>query len=510
MDFNAKTNEVAEKKIAYKEAVEQPIDCDITLPEYFPDVQRILKCTLCARINTVQKSGDRVTAEGTGHLSVLYVSEGNCIRCFEQSIPFSRFAESKEIEHAECAVRAKTEYVNCRAVSGRRLDIHGCLSVMFTCYTKARHPLICGCEGGGVQTKTKNFNVCNLEDCCERAFCLNETFEIGTGKPSIVQLIRSDASAVIEDTKVVSGKILIKGELNIRTLYISEDESDEIQSIDHAMPISQIIEVDGAQDGCVDVVRLDISGLEVSAKTDTAGALRLLEASVDIRAFTEIYMEKEMTAVTDAYSTCCEMTSKCKQVGIRNLCDSFTDTYLCRSSLDLSGTDIERVIDMSVAGLTCTSACVQGELSLKGTITVNLLLCAADGEISFSERQFDYEYKRSVSVGTADIECEPHAVVTGVNYLLGSDNKIDARVELELTATVFTVTTISAVAEMELLEEKPKAENTAALTIYFSEAGESVWEIARRYNTTVQSIMAENKLTDDVIAEKCKLLIPRA
>lgn len=138
MDFCAETNEVSKRKTACREALEQPIECDITLPEYLPDIQRVLKCSLTAHISSVQKTGDRVTADGTGRLSVLYMSDTGKLQCLEQGVPFSRFFENRAVEECECCVRAKTEYVNCRAVSGRRLDIHGSISITFSCYSCER------------------------------------------------------------------------------------------------------------------------------------------------------------------------------------------------------------------------------------------------------------------------------------------------------------------------------------------------------------------------------------
>lgn len=510
MDFNVKTNEVSKKKTAYKESVEQAIDCDITLPEYFPDIVRVLKCTLTACVSNVQKSGDRVTAEGMGHLSLLYVSDGSCIRCFEQDIPFTRFCENKAVENAECSVRAKTEYVNCRVVSNRRIDIHGCLSVTFCCYVKDCCKMVCGCDGGAVETKRRKINTCNMNDCCERGFSLNETYEIGAGKPSIIQLVRSEASAVIEDVKTVSGKMLIKGELSVKTLYISESSDDELQTIEHIMPISQIIEAAGAEEDTVNLINLVVSSLSVSAKTDTAGALRLLDVSVEMRAFAEIYQNVEIETVTDAYSTKYEMNSKCKPVEIRNMCDRFTDTYLCRSSLDLSGSDIERVIDMSAAGITFSSSYSKGELLVNGTVTVNLLIRSKGGDISFTERQFDFDYKRSVTVTSQNIECNPNIVITGSDYILSGDDKIDARVQIDISAAVFEITTVTAVTDIEICEDKQKTKSGAALTIYFADSGERIWDIAERYNTTVSAVMTENALSDEVVSEKCKLLIPRA
>ena len=97
--------------------------------------------------------------------------------------------------------------------------------------------------------------------------------------------MRSYASAVIEDTKAVSGKILIKGELTVKTLYIAETNDNELQTTEHTMPINQIVEVEKADDESINIIKLVISDLAVSAKSDAAGALRLLDAGAEIRRY---------------------------------------------------------------------------------------------------------------------------------------------------------------------------------------------------------------------------------
>ena len=54
---------------------------------------------------------------------------------------------------------------------------------------------------------------------------------------------------------------------------------------------------------------------------------------------------------------------------------------------------------------------------------------------------------------------------------------------------------------------KPQDED-AALVLYYAGAGESLWEIAKQYNTGSQQICAENHLDDDVIDTAMMLLIP--
>ena len=247
MEFNKKTTAMHERRTLFEGTAEQAVDCDITLPDYFPDVVRVLKCTLTPRLTVVQGGADRITADGSGLLRVLYLSEGNTVRCFEQNIPFSKSAETTLPQNACVHASASTEYVNCRVVSPRKMDVHGSISVSFKAYCKEPGEIICDCDGAGVQTRKKKLTVSSLAGCAEKLFTLNETLEIGNAKPSIAQLVRSEATAQLESVKLVSGKALLKGELTLHTLYIPDGDDSGLQTMEHSMPISQIMEIEGAE-----------------------------------------------------------------------------------------------------------------------------------------------------------------------------------------------------------------------------------------------------------------------
>ena len=58
-------------------------------------------------------------------------------------------------------------------------------------------------------------------------------------------------------------------------------------------------------------------------------------------------------------------------------------------------------------------------------------------------------------------------------------------------------------------EEHPVLKDgKAASIIYYAEAGESLWEIARQYYTSVNAIKEENELSEDNVASKGMLFIP--
>lgn len=510
MDFTKQTNTLSHRETLFDATAEQPVDCDITLPEYFPDAVRVLKCSLTPRITAVQSAADRVTAEGSALLRVLYVSEENTVRCFEQNIAFSKFTEGNVPTAACVSATAKTEYVNCRVQSPRRLDIHGSISIFFSVYKKSDITFLCAGAGDGVQMRRQTVSCTNLLGCAQKLFRLSETLELGSAKPSIAQIVKCEATALLEDVKPVTGKVLIKGELILRTLYIADDDTGSLEMMEHSLPISQITEADGAVDGCVTDCVLTVSAVEIAAKTDATGALRLLDANICISASLQFFTDLETDVVLDAYSTLYPLEQKKQAVELRRICDKCTDTTLCRGNLDIASLGMQQVLDVTCMGLTQTEHITDGTLTVNGTITVGILYLDRERQWGYTERNFDYTYKRVTAAAGENLQCTPHITVCGIGFLLNGESTLEVRAELDISAVIFSVQTRQITADITLDTENPKRQTQAALTIYFAKVGESVWDIACRYNTTADAILTQNDaLSGDRLTENRKLLIPR-
>ena len=81
---------------------EQPVDAEVTLPDYCPDIERILRCSLTEWIDSESVSGGELSAQGSARISVLYIdADKHHIRSFEHQTPWSAAIEiSAEITPA--------------------------------------------------------------------------------------------------------------------------------------------------------------------------------------------------------------------------------------------------------------------------------------------------------------------------------------------------------------------------------------------------------------------------
>ena len=131
MEYTLKPQEIGCLQTILDTVSEQGVDMDITLPDYCPDIEKVLNCTFSPKIFTQNLSGGQLRVEGAVTVRVLYCdSVKKNVRCFEQTSPFSAGFNVKDLTDQYGVITStKNEYINCRALSPRKLTVHGAFSL---------------------------------------------------------------------------------------------------------------------------------------------------------------------------------------------------------------------------------------------------------------------------------------------------------------------------------------------------------------------------------------------
>ena len=92
----------------FSESAEQPIDIDFTLPDYYADISKILKCRAVSRISSKSINGGGISVEGCVTVTVIYCGIDNCISSYEYQYPFSKSFDAG-LNTDGCLLFAKTK-----------------------------------------------------------------------------------------------------------------------------------------------------------------------------------------------------------------------------------------------------------------------------------------------------------------------------------------------------------------------------------------------------------------
>lgn len=510
MNYDVSKNSLSVRDLVFEGSKEVPVDLDFSLPDYCPDIQKILKCRVCPNITSRNISGDRLNIEGVVKVRVIYSdSENNRIRCCENSVPFSSSIDIRSNpENAFAVTNLRVEYVNCRAVSPRKLDIHGAFSIRAEIYTRKNLEISSCVNGKDIQQKISDMKVNNLIGTGQQQFSISEVLEVPENKPSPEMIINSDIRVITNEYKNMSNKTIVKGELVVRILYISDLSSGSTEILEYSIPISQIVDVPGITEDSNCLISTQLLAHDEQLRSESNESSGCISCEIKLLANVVAYNDKDISLVSDVYSTEYNLEISTQPVKISQLMETISESFSHKENINLSDTVISRVID--VWSDSCSINCNPQNGNLLFKCKVNIGILAIDGEDNpvYVERILEFDYSKPLENASENILCESDIVPVSVGYSLSGSNNIEVKIAFELLGEVYLCQKYDMVTDLSADESKTVEKDTASLTVYYASEGEDIWDIARRYYTSANMIKEENDILGDKVTSNGMILIP--
>ena len=339
---------------------------------------------------------------------------------------------------------------------------------------------------------------------------MQEELECGYGKPLIGTVIRSGARVHLQDTKILSGKLVAKGEVLLHIAYRPADHEDGVLEImKYNLPISQILDCEGADEESLCDIRVFVTSWNITPKADATGEYRNFSFEGQLRAVVTAHSQQEIAVAVDCFSTEFESKAQIQRVPVTHLHQLLAESLLHKFSLDLPE-EIDAVLDMWCESTDTQWKREEAGLHISSRMTIALFARTREGEIAYFEQSTMVEHRLPAPAeeDLQNIRFAPAAEVLALDYTLTGHAQLDVRAEVLLQGCVYHVLWQQAIGDIQLEETAVKVQRQESLLLYFAGAGESVWEIAKEYNTAPEQIRAENELESDVLTGKRVLLIP--
>lgn len=508
MEFNQENRSFCTSATVLDTVAEQLADVDLTLPDYCPDIEKILKCTLIPKIQSKSLSGGQLQIDGYCIVNVLYVESINkTIRCCEQSVNFSQCFSVKETpDNPVIITKTKSEYINCRALSPRRLVMHGAFSLYAKVLTTTRIDIY-SAVNSELETLRRSVRCADLKSFCQENFNVCEELSVAD-KPAIETILRSDVGVNITDAKAVTGKLMINGEINLKMLYLTDVESGETGKIDYLLPFNQIIDCEGIDETTINCVSCDILSYDIRLKNDMLAEKPVIILDAKLCVTEEGYVINDEEVVMDAYSVYCASKPQFSQLGLTEEVVPVSELHMEKTSIKVDDGKISKVIDIYTDHISTEILHESDSLKVSGKINICMIALNEENIPVFIERSCDYEHGLSSASdcnSVNSIEARP----ASISYRLADDNTVEIRCEIKILSDAIKQETITVVSNTELYEDKPIKPDNCALTLYFAKEGEKLWDIAKSHNTRLDMLITENSAEGQTVDRPQMLLIPR-
>ncbi len=306
----------------------------------------------------------------------------------------------------------------------------------------------------------------------------------GSAAP-LTRVLRCDAAVSRREEKWLDGRLLITGE--VLAAAHCADQNGGWQTAECTLPFELTIDCPEGADAEFDI-RCRALAPTAEPMQDADGEYRALEWGVTISADGKIYRAYALDCCTDGYST--RYQSACKgrtlqTVELVNLC---RESETRRETLPLPEATSE-VVALWARVEGCTAAPEGDGLLAEGRLGLTLLTKMGDGEYYSFDRTM--ELQRQLP-GGEDCRWEAGLECRGCRWEQ-TGNELSLTCELVWQGAICRTRRLAVLEDITVDEAAPKENRMPrGLYIYMAEEGESLWEVARRYNTSEARIREDN------------------
>ncbi len=473
------------------------------VPDACPDIMRLVDTQGKILLKSKTASDGRVTLTGTARLTVLYLPDGGTGPCrLEVGIPFTMTAEQQQVRSG-CLVSAVPRVcgADTRTVNPRKVVTRVEIAAQVRAFTAASTALCTGASAtdGTVEQLLETHRPACITAVQEKQFSFEDDLNIPAGRPAAEELIHSKVELSCAESKVIGSKLIFKGEAQVRLLY--RPAGGGLDAAGFTLPFSQIVEVNGVGEDGVCSVELCLTGAEFTLGADG----RTVSVSLSILAQAAVREERALELLCDTYSTCCPVRAQRAAYEYRVCQSEGTGRQMVRDIIE-TGFAIRSVVDPYCTVGRLSQSREAGQLRLTAQILVTAVCVTEDGELCAIARGMD-------SACTVDVPEDCECLFScQCGELIATPMADGVEVRFPLDFPYLSLRRESAMVVQDAAVDSAPEDAPArrpSLVLRLTDDGERLWDVAKRYGTTVDDIVKANELEDEQPCGGTMLLIPR-
>lgn len=501
------------------------LDDDFVLPDIKADIDGVISSEGEVVIDSVRAGEGKVNIRGKLNFRILYQCNSGEKRLHNMSSALS-FDENMLLEGATDGDTVNIKWdiedlsigiINTRKISARAVvsleamveDIYNIEMVTEVGDTTSQQ----------MDSLKKTIDVSQIAVSKRDIIRIKEELDIPSNKGNIYNILWNTVRLKNTATKLMERQAHINGEVSVVVLYEVEEENAPVQWIDTVVPFSGVVEVDCTADMIPDI-EINIASANISPKPDNDGEQRVLELDMVVDLGIKIYSEESISFISDIYSTSAKLipvTEKVKYntILMKNMSKAKINDKLKIDGangtvMQVLGSDGTVKIDEVIVGGADEDSVRAGAINVSGVVAVNILYISSDDykPICVTKQVIPFTHEIEAYGISNDAMVFIRPSLEQLSTAMAGNNEIEAK-----AVAVFDTLVLSCLEEEIIRDvtEEPldleEIKDIPCMAGYLVKNGDTLWKIAKKYYTTVDSIKKINDLKSNTIKEGDMLLV---
>ncbi len=493
-------------------------DEDYNVPDACPDVGRMIQKKGEVRIEEVQINAGNAVIRGELIFHLLYVAddEAHRVHSLEGKIPIQETLYLEGLESGDkVCLKWEIEDLTLRLIHSRKLNIRAL--VTFRAFVEELEDVEIPVglkDQEGVSAKEKELRALSL--CVHKKDTMRrkEKLVLPSNKLNIHRILWSDVQLRGLDLKPEQEKVQVRGELFLFILYAGEEEENPLQWAEQAVPFVGEIACAGCSEELIPQIEAQLQQTGLEVQPDADGEERIIQADLVLVLDMKFYREEEFSLLQDVYTPKKSCIPVKKEHMVSSLLMRNDSKCRLQERVTVQGGQ-GKILQICHSGgeIRIDEAKVTDQgIRVEGIIQVRILYIITDDEMPFYSVEETVPFSHLIEAAGMDENCV-YYLRTDLEQLstnMADSSEIEVKAVVNLNAVVFRQQSegiISGIKEGPL--DRKKLEELPGIVCYMVQQGDTLWDVAKRFYTSLEEIRELNQMTDDQLKPGEPILVAK-
>ena len=491
-----RTENIHEYRLKCNTVAQITLDDDFNVPDTKDDIELIVKEWGNVQTDSVKVNKDKATVDGELRFALLYIGATSSI---ERMHPVKMDGRMNFSENVNLSSDCTGDYITCqasiedlsiKAINSRKISVKAIVTLKLICEKLQDIQMITGVEeteNTDIQQLGKELEFVQLAVNQRDNFRIRENVSLPAGKPEIQEIIWDDV---------------------------------DVQWYETTASFEGRLDISGCNADMIPYVNFQIIGKTIEERPDLDGENRDIAVEVVLDMDVKAYEERKKDVIADIYSPSYDMEIETSDTQLR--CLVVRNNVSCRVSGNLQ---LENYADlMQICNCTATVQLDDvtysaGELVVEGVVSANVFYITSSDSQPLGSVHTIIPFAGTVKIAQISADELEYNIKPSIQQLSATINSagvIEVKASVSLDVIVFKNFEYCGIKSAYISEEKCDLSQMPSMTGYIADGTKTLWDVAKMYHTTADSIKASNPECADglsesvVIPRKTKLLLVKA
>lgn len=498
-----------------RENVQVTLDTDFNVPDIKPDARAIMQQKGDVVIEEIRVLDGKVNIKGALYFTLLYAGEDDMPVCdLTGNIPISETVAlgCDSTREDEITVHTSIDDLRGELINSRKFGVKAIINMEVMAETVYDGEGAVDIEGDdSILRRKKNMDITRLILSRKDTLRVRDECKIPGTKDTIGRILYDDVSLLEVETRVGEDKLIVSGEASLFFIYLSADENPQLNFHECVIPLSGEVNCGGCDETNVVQAEVGVHSRELEVKSDEDGEDRVIDVEIVLELDIKAFGEEKMELLTDFYSTQKECTPIFETSYFENLIMKNKSKSRVNGKIELdSARPPLQIWKVNGAVRIDEKRIVEDGVEVEGIIDINVLYQSADDAVPLAAAAGVLPFEQHIQIPDILPDSDIR-MTTGIEQITGTllgENEADIKAVVVVDVLAFNNIEEPIIADfkIESLDCDARAREPGLIG-YVVKKGDDLWNIAKEFYTTVDSIMEINKLESDQIREGDVILV---